>query len=470
MLKLFNTLSRTKEEFVPIEPGKVRMYSCGPTVYNFMHIGNLRTFFFEDILVRVLKYNGYEVKYIMNITDVGHLVSDSDEGDDKMEKSAKQLGKSVWDIAQFYTDAFLNDIKRMNILPPDKYTKATDYIMQQIDMVKCLEEKGYTYITKDGVYYDTSKFPDYGKLARLDIKGLQEGARVEFSDEKKNITDFALWKFSPKDKKREMEWESPWGEGFPGWHIECSAMSKAELGDHFDIHASAIDHIPIHHTNEIAQSEACNGVKYVNYWIHGDFLDMGSEKMSKSLGNFVTLQTLIDKGYDPLDYRYFLLMAHYRKKLKFSNEAMEAARSGYKNLKNRINNLRAKGQLNGDAIDDISVGEWRNKFLNVINDDLNMPEAMAVMWDMLRDGKLSSAEKLNLAYDFDRIFGLELDVIKEETTGMEIPDEINSLAGQRSEAKKNKNFKLADELRDRIREKGFDILDKKDGTEIKKIN
>ena len=470
MLKLFNTLSRTKEEFVPIEPGKVRMYSCGPTVYNFMHIGNLRTFFFEDILVRVLKYNGYEVKYIMNITDVGHLVSDSDEGDDKMEKSAKQLGKSVWDIAQFYTDAFLNDIKRMNILPPDKYTKATDYIRQQIDMVKCLEEKGYTYITKDGVYYDTSKFPDYGKLARLDIKGLQEGARVEFSDEKKNITDFALWKFSPKDKKREMEWESPWGEGFPGWHIECSAMSKAELGDHFDIHASAIDHIPIHHTNEIAQSEACNGVKYVNYWIHGDFLDMGSEKMSKSLGNFVTLQTLIDKGYDPLDYRYFLLMAHYRKKLKFSNEAMEAARSGYKNLKNRINNLRAKGQLNGDAIDDISVGEWRNKFLNVINDDLNMPEAMAVLWDMLRDGKLSSAEKLNLAYDFDRIFGLELDVIKEETTGMEIPDEINSLAGQRSEAKKNKNFKLADELRDRIREKGFDILDKKDGTEIKKIN
>lgn len=470
MLKLFNTLSRTKEEFVPIEPGKVRMYSCGPTVYNFMHIGNLRTFFFEDILVRVLKYNGYEVKYIMNITDVGHLVSDSDEGDDKMEKSAKQLGKSVWDIAQFYTDAFLNDIKRMNILPPDKYTKATDYIRQQIDMVKCLEEKGYTYITNDGVYYDTSKFPDYGKLARLDIKGLQEGARVEFSDEKKNITDFALWKFSPKDKKREMEWESPWGEGFPGWHIECSAMSKAELGDHFDIHASAIDHIPIHHTNEIAQSEACNGVKYVNYWIHGDFLDMGSEKMSKSLGNFVTLQTLIDKGYDPLDYRYFLLMAHYRKKLKFSNEAMEAARSGYKNLKNRINNLRAKDQLNGDAIDDISVGEWRNKFLNVINDDLNMPEAMAVMWDMLRDGKLSSAEKLNLAYDFDRIFGLELDVIKEETTGMEIPDEINSLAGQRSEAKKNKNFKLADELRDRIREKGFEILDKKDGTEIKKIN
>lgn len=470
MLKLFNTLSRTKEEFIPIEPGKVRMYSCGPTVYNFMHIGNLRTFLFEDILLRVLKYNDYDVKYIMNITDVGHLVSDSDEGDDKMEKSAKQSGKSVWDIAEFYTDAFLNDIKRMNIIPPDKYTKATDYISQQIDMVKCLEEKGYTYITEDGVYYDTSKFPDYGKLARLDIKGLQKGARVEFSDEKKNITDFALWKFLPKDKKREMEWESPWGRGFPGWHIECSAMSKAELGVHFDIHASAIDHIPIHHTNEIAQSEACNGVKYVNYWIHGDFLDMGSEKMSKSLGNFVTLQSLTDNGYDPLDYRYFLLMAHYRKKLKFSNEAMEAAKSGYKNLKNKINNLK----LNASASEDPKAGksfiEWKNKFLNVINDDLNMPEAMAVLWDMLKADDLDSNEKLYLAFDFDRIFGLDLEKVKVETKVADIPEEIIQLSEQRTQAKKNKDFKLSDEIRERIKEKGYEILDKKEGVEIKKIS
>jgi cysteinyl-tRNA synthetase len=470
MLKLFNTLSRAKEEFIPIEPGKVSMYSCGPTVYNFMHIGNLRTFLFEDILLRVLKYNDYEVKYIMNITDVGHLVSDSDEGDDKMEKSAKQSGKSVWDIAEFYTDAFLSDIKRMNIIPPYKYTKATDYISQQIDMVKCLEEKGYTYITEDGVYYDTSKFPDYGKLARLDIKGLQKGARVEFSNEKKNITDFALWKFLPKDKKREMEWDSPWGKGFPGWHIECSAMSKAELGVHFDIHASAIDHIPIHHTNEIAQSEACNGEKYVNYWIHGDFLDMGSEKMSKSLGNFVTLQSLIDNGYDPLDYRYFLLMAHYRKKLKFSNEAMEAARSGYKNLKNKINNLRLNASISEDAEVSKSVIEWKYKFSNVINDDLNMPEAMAVLWDMLKTENLDSSEKLYLAYDFDRIFGLDLDKVKDETNVADIPDEIRQLSEQRTEAKRNKNFKLSDELRDKIKEKGYEILDKKEGVEIKKIS
>lgn len=470
MLKLFNTLSRTKEEFIPIEPGKVRMYSCGPTVYNFMHIGNLRTFLFEDILLRVLKYNNYDVKYIMNITDVGHLVSDSDEGDDKMEKSAKQSGKSVWDIAEFYTDAFLNDIKRMNIIPPDKYTKASDYISQQIDMVKCLEEKGYTYITEDGVYYDTSKFSDYGKLARLDIKGLQKGARVEFSDEKKNITDFALWKFSPKDKNREMEWESPWGRGFPGWHIECSAMSKAELGVHFDIHASAIDHIPIHHTNEIAQSEACNGVKYVNYWIHGDFLDMGSEKMSKSLGNFVTLQSLIGNGYDPLVYRYFLLMAHYRKKLKFSNEAMEAAKSGYKNLKNKINNLRLNATGKEAPESNESANAWKNKFLNVINDDLNMPEAMAVLWDMLKAEDLDSGEKLYLAYDFDRIFGLDLDKIKDDSNISDIPDEILQLADQRTRAKKNKDFRLSDEIRDMIKEKGYEILDKKDGVVIKKIS
>lgn len=470
MLKLFNTLSRTKEEFTPIDPGRVRMYSCGPTVYNFMHIGNLRTFLFEDILLRVLKYNDYEVKYIMNITDVGHLVSDSDEGDDKMEKTAKLSGKSVWDIAEFYTNAFLNDIKRMNIIPPEKYTKATDYIKQQIDMVKCLEDKGYTYITKDGVYYDTSKFPDYGNLARLDIKGLQEGARVEFSDEKKNITDFALWKFSPEKKQREMEWESPWGKGFPGWHIECSAMSKAELGVHFDIHASAIDHIPIHHTNEIAQSEACNGVKYVNYWIHGDFLDMGNEKMSKSLGNFVTLQSLIDNGYNPLDYRYFLLMAHYRKKLKFSNEAMEAAKSGYKNLRNKINNLRLQGPSSNPLTITESMSKWQNKFLNVINDDLNMPEAMAVLWDMLKDENLDFNNKLYLAYDFDRIFGLELDKVKEETNVAEIPEEIILLSEQRTEAKRNKDYKLSDEIREIIKEKGYDILDKKDGVEIKKIS
>ena len=471
MLKLSNTLTRTKEEFIPIEPGKVRMYSCGPTVYNFMHIGNLRTFFFEDILLRVLKYNGYDLKYVMNITDVGHLTSDSDEGDDKMEASAKKQGKTVWDIAESYTKDFKNDIKLMNIFPPDVYTKATDYISQQIDMIKCLEEKGFTYKINDGIYFDTSKFPTYGDLARLDIKGLQEGARVEFSAEKKNTTDFALWKFSPKNERRQMEWESPWGIGFPGWHLECSAMSKAELGNHFDIHCSAIDHIFPHHTNEIAQSEACNGEKFVNYWVHGEFLDMENEKMSKSLGNFITIQTLIEKGYSPLDYRYFLLMAHYKKKLKFSFEALDAARNGYKNLRNKINNLRqvAKIENEGEKKFPDIMAEWKNKFLVTINDDLNMPEAMAVMWDMLRDEKLSPQAKLNLAYDFDKIFGLELDKENEVSGDIEIPAEVMTLAEQRAEAKKNKDFKLSDEIRDKIKELGYELLDKKDGVEIKKI-
>ncbi len=474
MLKLSNTLTRNKEEFIPIEPGKVRMYSCGPTVYNFMHIGNLRTFFFEDILLRVLKYNGYEVKYVMNITDVGHLTADSDTGDDKIEASAKEQGKSVWDIAESYTKAFKNDILLMNILPPDVYTKATDYIKQQIEMIKCLEEKGFTYIISDGVYYDTSKFPTYGDLARLDIKGLQEGIRVEFSAEKKNTTDFALWKFSPKNEQRQMEWESPWGKGFPGWHLECSAMSKTELGNHFDIHCSAIDHIFPHHTNEIAQSEACNGEKFVNYWIHGDFLDMGNEKMSKSLGNFITLQTLIEKGYSPSDYRYFLLMAHYKKKLKFSIEALDGARNGYRNLRGKINNLmqavHVEGQIHDSKIEAKKFSEWKSKFLDSVNDDLNMPGAMAVLWDMLRDEGLSSYEKLNLAYDFDKIFGLNLDKVTDENEGSEIPEEIMTLVNKRNEAKKSKDFKLSDEIRNELKEKGYALLDTKDGVEIKKID
>lgn len=472
MLKLYNTLTRSKDEFKSIENGKVRMYSCGPTVYNYMHIGNLRSFFFEDILLRVLKYNGFEIKYVMNITDVGHLVSDGDEGEDKMEKSAKSLGKSVFEVTEYYTEVFKKDILQLNIFPPDVYSKATDYIQEQIDLVKCLESKGYTYITSDGVYYDTSKFPDYGKLAKLDIKGLQEGSRIEFSEEKRNITDFALWKFSPKDEIRQMEWESPWGIGFPGWHVECSAMSKALLGNHFDIHCGGIDHIPIHHTNEIAQSEACNGEKYVNYWLHGEFLDMGNEKMSKSTGNFIRLQTLIDKGYSPLDYRYFLLMAHYKKKLKFTFEALDASRSGYKNLKGKILNLKKEtGEFKPDSVSGNSetFKNYEKTFSDKINDDLNMPEAMSVLWDLIKDDKLTAKEKLILVYDFDKIFGLELSEVKEEKNEITIPHEILVLAEKRSEAKKNRDFKTSDEIRDKIREKGYEILDTKTGIEIKKI-
>ncbi len=469
MIKLFNTLSRSKEDFIPIDGKNVLMYSCGPTVYNYQHIGNLRTFFFEDVLFRVLKYNGYNVRYVMNITDVGHLVSDQDEGEDKMEKSAKQLGKSVWEIADYYTEIFKRDIGLMNIFPPDEYCKATEFIQEQIDLIKCLETKGYTYHTSDGVYYDTSKFPDYGKLAKLDISGLKEGSRIEYSQEKKNITDFELWKFSPEKEQRQMEWDSPWGRGFPGWHIECSAMSKALLGNHFDIHCGGIDHIPIHHTNEIAQSEACNGEKFVNYWLHGEFLDMGNEKMSKSSGKFVTLQTLMDKGYSPEHYRYFLLMAHYRKKLKFTYEALDAAKSGYNNLTGKIINLK-RNPLSDESVSSSEKKTiFEKRFLEKINDDLNMPEAMSVLWDMLKDDDLNSSDKLALINQFDEIFGLGLDKIEPENNEAEIPEEVRLLVEKRMQAKKNKDFKSADEIRNEIRMKGFDILDTKEGVQIKKF-
>ena len=468
MLKLFNTLSRSKEEFIPVSPGKAGMYSCGPTVYNYQHIGNFRTFFFEDILLRVLRYNGIEVKYVMNITDVGHLVSDQDEGEDKMEKSAKQLGKSVFELSEFYTGFFFRDRDLLNIIPPDIYTKATDYIKEQIDMVKCLEEKGFTYKTSDGIYFDTSLLKDYGKLAKLDIEGLKEGARIEFSTEKKNITDFALWKLSPENEKRQMEWESPWGIGFPGWHIECSAMSKAILGNHFDIHCGGVDHIPIHHTNEIAQSEACNGEKFVNYWLHGEFLDMGNEKMSKSTGRFITLQTLIDKGYSPLDYRFFLLTAHYRRKQKFTFEALDAAKNGYNNLKSRVLNMKSSDEKSRDASAQI-ISDYKISFTEKINDDLNMPEAMAVLWEAVKDNSLNDGEKLDIIYNFDKVFGLGSESLNSDDEKSEIPDEIKKLAENRTEAKSQKDFKKADEIRELVKQKGYDISDSKEGFTIRKI-
>jgi cysteinyl-tRNA synthetase len=461
-LILYNTLSRKKEEFESLEENNVRMYCCGPTVYNYAHIGNLRAYFFEDILKRILLYNGYEVEHVMNITDVGHLVSDDDEGEDKMEKGSTREGKTVWEIADFYANAFKKDIELLNIIPPTIYCKATDNIAEQIEMIKCLENKGFTYITSDGVYYDTSKFPDYGKLARLDIEGLEEGKRIQFSDEKRNKTDFALWKFSPKDEKRQMEWESPWGTGFPGWHIECSAMSQKYLGDTFDIHCGGVDHIPIHHTNEIAQAEACKGKKFVNYWLHGEFLIEEKGKMSKSAGEFLRLKTLIDKGYSPLDYRYFLLMTHYRKKIKFSFENLDAARNGYNNLKIKIAEI--KSEINrADIIDVPKTSKYLDKFIKCINNDLNAGEGLALTWEMLKDDHLNPSEKILLVNVFDKIFGLNLDKVEAVKEDTNIPAEITELADKRKEAKMNKDFKLADELRNKIKEKGYEVVDEKGG-------
>jgi len=469
-ITFFNTLGRQKQVFEPIVPGKAGLYTCGPTVYDYQHIGNFRTFMFEDLLKRVLIYNGYDVTHIMNITDVGHLVSDGDEGEDKMEKGSARTGKTVWEIAEYYTQFFLDDAKALNLLPPTKYTKATDYIQEQIDMVKCLDDKGYTYITRDGVYFDTSKLKDYGKLANLDIEGLEEGSRIQFSTEKKNKTDFALWKFSPKetDSKRQMEWESPWGKGFPGWHIECSAMSKKFLGDTFDIHCGGIDHIPIHHTNEIAQSEACTGKPFVHYWMHGAFLEEESGKMSKSKGEFLRVKTLIDKGYTPLDYRYLCLGTHYRKRLLFSWEILDQAKTAMNRLKQNVQQIRDEARKNSDSRDASMPEGEREKFLEAVNDDLNMPQALAVLWGVIRNDKLTSIEKMNLVNDFNRVLGLDLD--KDiEAGNTNVPEEVMELVEKRIAAKKAKDFKKADELRDELKSRGWEVVDKKDGVEVKEI-
>jgi len=465
---LFNTLGREKQEFIPLIEGKAGIYCCGPTVYNYAHIGNLRSYFFEDILKRVLLYNGYEVTHVVNITDVGHLVSDEDEGEDKMEKGAKREGKSVWEVAEYYTEAFIKDIKDLNILLPTTWCKATDYINEQIELVNCLENKGFTYLTSDGVYFDTSKFPEYGKLALLDVEGLEEGKRISFSDEKRNKTDFALWKLSPKNQKRQMEWESPWGIGFPGWHIECSAMSMKFLGETFDIHCGGVDHIPIHHTNEIAQAEACTGKQFVRYWLHGEFLIEEKGKMSKSKDDFLRLPVLKEKGYSPMDYRYFLLMTHYRKKIKFSFDNLDSARNGLNNLKEKISDiigLSGKNAAQSDFTD-----EYKNKFTESINDDLNVSEGLALLWDILKSENLKPDEKYFLINDFDKVLGLRLNEIQPAAIE-NIPEEIIELVEKRKQAKTLKDFNTADKLREEIRKKGYDVTDKKGGEqEIKKFN
>jgi cysteinyl-tRNA synthetase len=387
-----------------------------------------------------------------------------------MEKGSQREGKSVWEIAEYYTKIFLEDAELLNFLPPTKYTKATDYIQEQIEMVKCLTDKDFTYTTSDGIYFDTSKLADYGKLVRsagVDAEGLEEGKRVQFSDEKRNKTDFALWKFSPKDEKRQMEWDSPWGKGFPGWHIECSAMSKKFLGDTFDIHCGGIDHIPIHHTNEIAQSEACNGKPFVHYWLHGAFLEEeGEGKMSKSKDEFLRVKTLTDRGYSPMDYRYLCLGTHYRKRLLFSWEGLDAAKSALTRLRSRIIEFK-NADSSISSQDDSALNKYKQEFLESINDDLNMPQALAVTWGVVRDESLSDSAKLSLLYNFDKVLGLDLS--QQSETKNEVPEQVMSMVNQRIEAKKTKDFKLADELRNKIKELGYEIVDKKDGAEVKAI-
>ncbi len=463
MIKFYNTLTRKKEEFKPIKKKRAGIYSCGPTVYNYAHIGNLRSYVFADVLNRVLKYNGYKVKHVLNITDIGHLVSDADEGEDKMMKALRREGldtskKSMLFLAEKYTSAFKNDLRELNIEIPDKWMKATDFIQAQIRFIKRIEKQGFTYKTSDGIYFDTSKMANYEKLARLDIEGMEGGARVNLG-EKRNKTDFALWKF-PGEEKRVMAWNSPWGIGFPGWHIECSAMSVKALGDNFDIHTGGVDHIPVHHTNERAQNIAALGHSAVNYWLHNEWVVVKGGKMAKSEDNFITLKSIEEEGVNPLAYRYFLLNAHYRTPVEFSWEALDGAENALESLYEKARNLDNK--KSGAA------AEYEEKFLQAINDDMNTPQALSVVWDLVKDEKVGGATKKKILFKFDKVLGLGLEKSSKEK--LELPKDVLDLVEQRQEARTKKDWQKSDELRDRISRKGFEIEDTKSGQKLKKAD
>lgn len=453
-LRLFDTYTRSVRDFEPLQPPTVGMYACGPTVYDYAHIGNLRTYVFEDILRRVLEYNGYEVKHVVNITDVGHLTSDADTGEDRMEKGSRRTGKTAWEIADIYTTEFKNDLARLGILEPHTWCRATDFIPEQIEFIKGIEANGYTYRTADGIYFDTSKLSDYGYLARLNIEGLQAGTRVDMA-EKRHVTDFALWKFSPQDEQRQMEWDSPWGLGFPGWSIECSAMSAQFLGTFFDIHCGGEDHITVHHPNEIAQTQACHGTRLANFWMHGYFLQIDSARMGKSVGNFLRLQTLIDKGYDPLVWRYFCLGAHYRAKLSFTWDSVDGAATALDRLRRAAHAWGAPGDPDQGFLD---------RFLEQINNDLNMPRALALIWELVRSDLSSAAKKATLL-DFDRVLGLDL--AHWQPSVQTVPDEIAELLEQREQARTAKQWDQADALRDQIHAAGFEIEDSPEGARVR---
>ncbi len=457
-LILFNTLTRRKERFEPVRPPQVGLYTCGPTVYNYAHIGNLRTYIFEDVLKRVLTLNGFKVKHVMNITDVGHLTGDRDMGEDKLEKGAQREGKSAWEIAEYYTQAFRKDIRRLNILEPTIWCKATENIGEQIGLIRTLQTKGFTYQTSDGIYFDTSKFDGYAKLSHQKLDALVEGARVEKNPEKKNATDFALWKFSPAGVQRQMEWESPWGKGFPGWHIECSAMSMKYLKDQLDIHCGGTDHIDVHHTNEIAQSEAATGRPFFNFWMHGEFLNIaGGKKMAKSEGNFLTLEaSLVDQGIDPLAYRFATFQTHYRKPMEYSHEAIQGARNGLVHLRNQVRALADAGEPT--QVDPA----FHSKFKATVNNDLNMPQALAVVQELLKS-ELDAGVKLATVLAYDHVLGLDLDKVSDSGA---LPDEIQKLVDARKQARADKNWAESDHLRDKLQEMGYVVQDGPQGMKV----
>ena len=456
-LKLYNTLTRKKEIFKSIEENKVKIYSCGPTVYYYAHIGNLRTYLFMDNLRRVLKYNGYDLLHVMNITDVGHLESDADDGEDKMAKAARRENKDPYEIAEFYTEKFMIDLDKLNISKPEIICKATDHIKDMEEYVKKIIENGYAYETDDTIYFDTSKLDKYGVLSNIKIDEQKAGARVEFDNKKRNVTDFALWIKAPE--KHIMKWDTFWGKCYPGWHIECSAMGRKYLGEHFDIHTGGIDHIPIHHENEIAQSKGYSGQIPANWWMHCEFLLIDGGKMSKSLNNVYTISDLEAKGYSAMDYRMFNYTSHYRNKLNFTWESLDAAKVALSRLKEGY-----KKHANGtDDVSDAVIAGYKKQFNEAINDDLNMPQAMSVVWEALRNQN-KSKKIAELLLDFDRVLGLKID--KEEN--IELSDEIKTLVEERKKAREIKDWAKSDEIRDILNEKGYIVKDSKDGMQILK--
>lgn len=458
MIRLYNTLTRKKEEFIPIQKGIVKIYSCGPTVYNYAHIGNMRAYILMDTLRKVLEYNGYKVEQVMNITDVGHMTSDADSGEDKMEKSARIMNMSVYEIAEKFTKLFMNDIKSLNVKLPEHVVKATEHIKEMEEYVKELVDKGYAYETSKGVYFDTSKLENYGRyLSPNNIDGLLAGARIEVDSEKKNPLDFALWIKAPKEHI--MQWDSSFGKCYPGWHIECSAMSRKYLGEEFDIHTGGVDHIQIHHENEIAQSVGATGKILARYWLHTEFLLVDGGKMSKSLGNVYTLAQLQEKNIEPLAFRYFTYSSNFTNKLNFTWEAIKSSQVSLNKLREQVN----KNKGVNTKLSEEKIKKYEERFLDAINDNLNMPIAISVLWDLLKEEK--SNDVYELAMKFDTVLSLELNKKMEEK---EIPIAVQELLRKREEARKEKNFALSDELRKKILNLGYLVKDTKEGQKVEK--
>lgn len=450
-LRLYNTLTREKERFNPLRKGHATVYACGPTVYDYAHLGNLRNYVFNDLLHRALKAEGYKTDFIINITDVGHLTDDADQGEDKLEKKSREEKRDIWEIASYYEEVFKHDLKALNVLPATKWPRATDHIEEQIALIQRIEENGYAYMTSDGLYFDTSKLDEYGELVpNFDPESLDAGHRVAMK-EKKNPTDFALWKLSG-DANRQMEWESPWGAGFPGWHIECTAMGCKYLGETFDIHTGGVDHISVHHTNELAQARGAHGEPHAQVWMHGEFLNLEDGKMSKSKGDFLRLKTIQDKGYDPLDFRYLCLLTHYRKPLRFTWDALDAARTARLRLQQKTSSIvKAHGDVLTDSV--------KHRLLRGPRDDLNYSELLAELRDVLKSD-MRGEEKAGAILFADSLLGLDL------SSSFSVPRHVQELVEKRGELREKQQYAAADKIREEVRERGFEIKDGEDGYDV----